>query len=79
VNIIVVILISLAILGFFWGVSKYMLSGGDGAKVEEGRKVMIYGIIALFVMVSLWGILQILSYTFLDTSVGFDEPLFPGE
>ena len=65
INTAVVVLISLAILGFFWGLAQYVFSAKDSAKIEEGRKIMVWGAIALFVMVSLWGILRILRYTFL--------------
>ncbi|MFC1731324.1 hypothetical protein ACFL6I_13470 [candidate division KSB1 bacterium] len=65
INTAVSVIIALAVLGFFWGVTKYMFSAQDSTKLEEGKKVMIWGIIALFVMVSIWGILRVLSNTFL--------------
>lgn len=65
INTAVPIVLAFAVLGFFWGLAQYMLSAGDSSKTEEGRKLMIYGVIGLFVMVSLWGILGILSATFL--------------
>lgn len=65
VNIAISVVIALAVLGFLWGITKYMLSAQDSTKIEEGRKVMIYGILGLFVAVSLWGILRILVHTFL--------------
>ena len=61
----VAVVVGLAVLGFFWGVTKYMFSAEDTTKLEEGKKVMVWGLIALFVMVSVWGILRILTYTFL--------------
>ena len=65
INTAVPIVIAFAVLGFFWGLAKYISSAGDSSKIEEGRNIMIYGTIGLFVMVSLWGILRILSETFL--------------
>lgn len=67
---IITVLFALAVLGFFWGLAKYMLSVQDSAKIEEGRKLMIWGIIALFVMFSIFGILRILKATFLDSGGG---------
>lgn len=52
------ILITLALVVFFWGLVRY-LWGGGGAKHEEGRKLMVMGLIALFVMVSVWGIIKL--------------------
>jgi predicted PurR-regulated permease PerM len=52
--------IALAVLYFLWGILKYITSGGD----EEARKTaintIIYGIIILFVMVSVWGLVNLL-------------------
>ena len=47
-----------ALLFFFWGLAKFIfkLGNGDESAVEEGKEIMKWGIIALFVMVSIWGI-----------------------
>ena len=47
---------SLALLFFFWGLAKFILHSGDEKGREEGKEVMKWGIIALFVLVSIWGI-----------------------
>ncbi len=79
INLAVPIIIALAVLGFFWGVSQYIFSAGDTSKIEDGRKLMIYGIIALFVMVSIWGILRLLSNTFLGSGGSTQQQYTPGE
>ena len=56
------LLVLLAIVGFFWGVIKYMFGDGGTAK-SEGLKFMMYGIITIFVMVSIWGIIKLLQDT----------------
>ncbi|OIO33277.1 MAG: hypothetical protein COZ49_04260 [Candidatus Yonathbacteria bacterium CG_4_10_14_3_um_filter_47_65] len=58
------LIIGLALVYFLWGVSKYILHGDDEKKREEGRQMMVYGIIGLFVMVSVWGLVNILVGTF---------------
>jgi hypothetical protein len=63
-DIIIPIILTLAVIYFFWGVAKYMMSTGDASKQEEARGVMIYGIIGLFVMVSVWGLVNIIGSTF---------------
>lgn len=65
INITIPILIALAVLGFFWGVFRYGFSRESEDKIKEGRKIMVWGFIALFVMVSIWGILRVLAVTFL--------------
>jgi len=54
------ILIGLALLAFMYGILKYLFGGGDK---EEAKKVMIGGIIALFVMTSIWGLVSIVRST----------------
>ena len=58
------IIISVAVLYFLWGVAQFVLSAGDEKKVEEGRKTMLWGIIALFVMIAMWGLVALLLDTF---------------
>ncbi len=45
-----------ALLFFFWGMAKFILHAGDERGREEGKEVMKWGIVALFVIVSIWGI-----------------------
>lgn len=58
------LLITLSIVIFIWGVVNYIRKGEEAAEREEGRKFMLYGIIALFVMVSMWGLVAIIQGTF---------------
>lgn len=51
---------ALAVLYFFWGMAKYILNAGDDDARAAGKQVMINGIIALFVMVSIYGIINLL-------------------
>lgn len=65
--------ILIAILAFFWGLIKYLFSGG-GEDKSEGLKMMFYGVIAIFVMVSIWGIIRLLQDTF---GVGRNNAIIP--
>jgi len=60
---IVPIVIGLAVLYFLWGVMNYV-TASDSEKQQEARRVMIMGIIILFVMVSVWGLVGLLQKTF---------------
>lgn len=64
--------ITLAIVVFFWGLIKYLTEVGD--KKNEGLQTMFYGVIAIFVMVSIWGIIRLLQSTFKVTST---SPVIP--
>jgi len=51
------VIFGLAIVYFFWGLVKYIKSAGDPKAAGEGKSIMIYGVIAIAVMVSLYGII----------------------
>lgn len=54
------ITVALALLLFFWGLAKFILKSGDPTAQTEGKNRMIWGIVALFVMVSVWGIVNLM-------------------
>lgn len=58
------LLFSTAIVAFLYGVQKYILAGASEDKVKEGRDMMIYGIIGLAVMFSMWGLVRLVLNTF---------------
>lgn len=60
INKIIYLLISLALVGFLWGIVKFLFSGSNEKGRTEGRKFMIYGILILFVMTSMWGIVYLM-------------------
>lgn len=62
------VVLALAVLYFFWGLAQYVLNSSDETKKAEGRNIMIWGIIALFIMVSVWGVIGILQQTFFGGS-----------
>ncbi len=56
-SILIPLAFSLCLLYFFWGVAKYIKEGASSDKAaEEGRRIMVSGIIGLFVAFSVWGI-----------------------
>ena len=64
INAVIPLLIAVAVVLFLYGVVKFITSGGDEEKRKEARNFMLYGIIGLFVMVSVWGLVNILTGTF---------------
>jgi len=71
-NALIGLFITLAIVVFFWGLIKYLWDMGEDK--SEGLKIMMYGVIAIFVMVSIWGIIRLLQNTFSVTST---DPIIP--
>jgi hypothetical protein len=57
-------LIVIAIGAFMQGLIKYVGHGDNEEKKTEGRKMMIYGIVGFFFMVSIWGVLSLFTNSF---------------
>ena len=77
---VIILLVAFAVVFFLYGILKYITAGDDEEKRTKMKNVMIYGIIGLFVMISFWGIVNILINTFeLDTSPYVDVPYFDSE
>jgi hypothetical protein len=77
-NMLIPILIALALVTFFWGLVRYVWSGGEDH--ANGRNIMIAGLVALFVMVSVWGIIRLAQNTLGISSgnQGISAPTVPG-
>lgn len=60
----VVVVAGLALLFFFWGLAQLILNSDNEEKKKTGKSIMVWGIIILFVMFSIAGILRVLDNTF---------------
>ena len=55
---------ALAFLVFIWGVVKYFfLHGGDETKRTEGKQFVLWGILGMVVLFSVWGFVNIMLST----------------
>lgn len=68
------VVVGLALLGFFWGLMRFIFSAGNEDAKEEGKRIMIYGIIALFVMVAVWGLVGFIAGA-LGVGTGGNAPI----
>lgn len=63
-NVAVPLVFALAFIVFIWGIFRYFILGGhDESKKKEGRSLMIWGIVGFALMVSVWGLVHILTGT----------------
>ncbi|MFA6006255.1 MAG: hypothetical protein WC764_00810 [Candidatus Paceibacterota bacterium] len=62
-SIIVPLCVGLALIYFIYGLAEYILVSGEASKKEEGRMRMVWGTIAMFVIISVWGLVNLLQAT----------------
>jgi Type IV secretion system pilin len=82
INILIPLLLGIALLYFVWGVVQFVAAAGDEGARSEGKSKMIWGIVGLFVIVSVWGFVNFLGEVIdLDTTTGtapgFTAPVVP--
>jgi len=83
INSLTLIVSGLALLFFFWGLAKFILGAGDGGDKDnkgsrsEGKKLMLWGVIALFVMSAVWGIVSFLTGSILGDRPGANPSALP--
>ena len=71
---VVPLLITVALIVFIWGLIKYLMKIGKGEEQQAGIQLMLWGVVAIFVMSSVWGLVALLQNTF---SVQRNEAIVP--
>lgn len=70
----IMVLIFLSVIFFLAGMASFMLNPADEQKRAAGKQKMIWGIIALAMMIGVWGIVKIIQLATLGTTVpGFPD------
>lgn len=63
-NILVPVLFAIAFIMFLWGAFKTFIYGAQSEEVKkEGQNLMLYSLIGFVVMISIWGLVNILTGT----------------
>lgn len=75
-SVLVPLLFAVAFLMFLYGVAKtYIFSHGESGEIETGHKIILWGVIGFVVMLSLWGLVNVVANTFGLT--GISAPPLP--
>lgn len=70
-SIFVPVLMAIAFVVFLWGAYKYFILGAENESAKgEGRTFAMWGIIGFVVILSVWGLVEIVTNTFGLTSGG---------
>ncbi len=64
---IVPLIVALTLVVFLWGIFQLVRSNSEDTRADA-IKVITFGVVALFVMVSVWGLVAILNNTFFGGS-----------
>lgn len=74
----IAVVIGFAVVGFLWGIVKLLFAGDNQIAKKEAKSFMLYGVLTLFVMTSVWGLVRFLSDTIIpETDNTTDFPDFP--
>lgn len=57
------LLFSIGFLVFMWGLVEFIANPTNSANKEKGKKHMIFGVLGLLIMVSVWGIVDLITNT----------------
>ncbi len=66
---------SIAFFVFFLGIAKFIFSGGNEKNIEEGKRFMFWGVIGLFVLTAVLGIIMVIQIMFFGGPFGWDIPI----
>lgn len=74
VNDLIPIAAGLALLGFFFGLAKYIFQAGNDEAQDEAKSIMVWGVIALFLIAAIGGIIEALRTTLGVGGTGSFDP-----
>jgi hypothetical protein len=74
VNKAIPIVAGIFLLAFFWGLVKFIFAAGNEEAKSEGKKLMIWGVIAFFVMLSIYGLVRFVQ---IGTGTTQNQPIIP--
>ncbi|MES2087473.1 MAG: hypothetical protein V4467_00615 [Patescibacteria group bacterium] len=78
INLFIPFLIGLAVFLIIYGIFGYVSQAADEEKRKEARDFIVWGIVGIFCMLSVWGLINILYNTFnLDRSNGIVTAVYP--
>lgn len=61
---IIPLLVGVAVVAFMYGIIQYFLNPDNEEKRKQGKSYITWGLVALFIMISFWGIVRIAQNTF---------------
>lgn len=63
INPLILLMFGAAMIVFFWGVIQFIYNADNENKKSEGKQHILWGLIGLFIMVAVYGILNLIIAT----------------
>lgn len=63
-NPVIILLFSLALLMFFWGLLKLIWNADSDTDRDTGKRSLVWGLIGMLIMISVYGIISLLLSSF---------------
>lgn len=60
INYIIPVLITAALVLFFWGIVRFVYNTSDPHAKSTDKQILVWGLIAMFVLTSVWGLVRLL-------------------
>ena len=64
VNPLIILIFGIALLVFFWGLYEFITSAETDDGRAQGKRNIIWGVVGMFIMVSVYGIINLVLNTF---------------
>ncbi|HUD02999.1 MAG TPA: hypothetical protein VMR46_03255 [Candidatus Paceibacterota bacterium] len=75
INLTVGVLVALAVVVFFMGLVRYIRESGDAKGHAEAKERIMWSLIAIFILVSIWGILTVMNTAFFGGGGSLSNPV----
>ena len=69
INPIILLGFMVALIIFFFGVAKFLYSPGEDKSREDGKRAIMYGVVGMFIMFSVFGLIHLVLNT-----LGLNDP-----
>lgn len=66
--------IVLALVVFGWGIIKFISAADNPKKIQDAKQIMLWGVIGIFILASLFGIVKFINIYF---GIGAGNPIEP--
>ncbi len=61
INVLIPAVFALTFVVLVWGIIKaWILNAGDAQEIEQGKRLVVIGVVVLVIMSGIWGILELL-------------------